>query len=49
LEAGQPGADAPVSTLFQAIQALGLKLEPKKEPVEMIVVDSANKVPSENR
>jgi uncharacterized protein (TIGR03435 family) len=29
-------------------ETLGLKLESKKLPVEMIVVDSANKVPTEN-
>lgn len=48
---GPPQADAngPIATLFQAVQTLGLKLEPKKEPREMIVVDSANKVPGENR
>jgi uncharacterized protein (TIGR03435 family) len=45
----QPDANSPIATLFQAVQTLGLKLEPKKEPLEMIVVDSANKVPSENR
>jgi uncharacterized protein (TIGR03435 family) len=45
----QPDANAPIATLFQAVQqTLGLKLEPKKSPVEMIVVDSANKVPTEN-
>jgi len=46
-----PGADAntPTATLTQALQqTLGLKLEAKKAPVEMIVLDSANKVPTEN-
>ncbi|HEX3747982.1 MAG TPA: TIGR03435 family protein [Bryobacteraceae bacterium] len=44
-----PDSDAPIATLFQALQqSLGLKLEAKKAPVEMIVVDSANKVPTEN-
>jgi uncharacterized protein (TIGR03435 family) len=42
-------ANAPIATIFQALQqTLGLELEPKKAPVEMIVVDSANKVPTEN-
>jgi len=45
----QQDANAPVATLFQAVQeTLGLKLEAKKAPVEMIVVDSANKVPTGN-
>jgi len=45
----QQDANAPIATLFQAVQqTLGLKLDPKKAPVEMIVVDSANKVPTEN-
>lgn len=44
----QPDANTPIATLFQAVQSLGLKLEAKKSPVEMIVVDSANKVPTEN-
>jgi uncharacterized protein (TIGR03435 family) len=36
-------------TLAAAVQAqLGLKLEPKKGPVDMLVIDRAGKVPSEN-
>ena len=46
--ARQADANTPTATLPQALQALGLKLEPKKLPVDMIVVDSANKVPTEN-
>jgi uncharacterized protein (TIGR03435 family) len=38
-------SDAPV---LSAIQALGLKLESKKAPLETLVVDSALKVPSVN-
>jgi uncharacterized protein (TIGR03435 family) len=45
----QQDANAPVATLFQAAQqTLGLKLDAKKSPVEMIVVESANRVPTEN-
>jgi uncharacterized protein (TIGR03435 family) len=51
---GAPGPDAPAMedsgpTLMSAIQdQLGLKLEPKKGSVEMIVVDHIEKVPTEN-
>jgi uncharacterized protein (TIGR03435 family) len=45
----QQDANAPIATVFQALQeTLGLKLDPKKAPIEMIVIDSANKVPTEN-
>ncbi len=43
-----PDVEAP-QDLFSAIQAqLGLKLEAKKGPVELIVVDKAEKTPTEN-
>ena len=43
-----PDVEAP-QDLFSAIQAqLGLKLDPKKGPVELIVVDKAEKIPTEN-
>jgi uncharacterized protein (TIGR03435 family) len=50
-EAGDPkaedSADAP--PLFIALQAtMGLKLEARKSPAEIIVVDMAEKVPTEN-
>jgi uncharacterized protein (TIGR03435 family) len=48
-----PGADGvasdPGPTIFHAIEKLGLKLRKVKEvPVEVIVVDHAEKVPTEN-
>jgi len=36
------------STIFTAVQALGLKLDPRKLPVETIVVDHLEKTPTEN-
>jgi uncharacterized protein (TIGR03435 family) len=49
---GQPGAPAAESTpgtsIFTSIQQLGLKLEPKKAPVDLVVVDRSQKVPTEN-
>jgi uncharacterized protein (TIGR03435 family) len=37
-----------IAKLFQALKAFGLKLDPKKSPTEVIVIDSANRVPTEN-
>jgi uncharacterized protein (TIGR03435 family) len=46
--AGSTDASEPTATLGQAVQALGLKLEAKKTPVEVIVVDQALRVPTQN-
>jgi len=40
------GASTP--SLFDAMQKLGLKLEARKAPLDMIVVDDARKTPTEN-
>ncbi len=52
---GGPGADhgpapdsAPSASIYTAIQQLGLKLDPRKAPVEFLVIDRADKVPTEN-
>jgi uncharacterized protein (TIGR03435 family) len=47
---GAPGAasDPGGPAIFSSIQQLGLKLEPKKAPVDIVVVDSAEKTPTEN-
>jgi len=42
------GAAMPVGTLPQVLQDLGLKLDSKKTPVEVTVIDSANKIPTKN-
>lgn len=35
-------------TLFNAVEKLGLKLEPRKAPIEMLVIDQALKTPTDN-
>jgi len=35
-------------SIFSAVKHLGLKLEPGKGPVQMLVVDSIEKTPTEN-
>ena len=48
MEAADPAGGASGSSVFDAVQALGLKLEPGKAPVERLVVDHVEKAPSEN-
>lgn len=35
-------------TLFNAVEKLGLKLEPRKAPIEMLIIDQSLKTPTEN-
>jgi uncharacterized protein (TIGR03435 family) len=43
LSASDPGPD-----VFEAMMQLGLRLEPRRAPVDMVVVDHVEKVPTEN-
>jgi uncharacterized protein (TIGR03435 family) len=51
---GIPGAasntasDPSGGSIFESVQKLGLKLDPRKMPVDLIVVDSVEKTPTEN-
>jgi uncharacterized protein (TIGR03435 family) len=51
-EAAHPNADlppAPTADLFAAVrESLGLRLEQRKEPVEMLVIDHIERIPTEN-
>jgi uncharacterized protein (TIGR03435 family) len=43
--ASDPGGS---SSLFQAVQSMGLKLESRKALVEQLVIDHVEKTPTEN-
>ena len=44
-----PSADSVLPSIFTALQeTLGLKLEPQKIPVEVLVIDHADRTPAEN-
>jgi uncharacterized protein (TIGR03435 family) len=48
--AGAPASEAsdPTSSVFTSVQQLGLKLEPRKSAIDLIMVDHVEKVPTEN-
>ncbi len=41
-------ASEPTSSIFTALSAMGLKLEARKAPIEIMVIDHAEKMPTEN-
>jgi uncharacterized protein (TIGR03435 family) len=45
---GPEGGPEGTVSIFTAVQDLGLKLESRKGPVDLIIVDSAEKTPTEN-
>ena len=44
----ESASDPSGGSIFSSVQQMGLKLEPRKAPVELIVVDHVEKVPTEN-
>ncbi len=44
----ESASDPSGGSVFQSVQALGLKLDPRKSPVQRVVVDHMEKVPTEN-
>jgi uncharacterized protein (TIGR03435 family) len=48
LDSGQLMFTEPGPTLFEAVKALGLRLEARKAPLEMLTVVRAERVPTEN-
>jgi uncharacterized protein (TIGR03435 family) len=44
----EANAGAGGDTMFAAVQRYGLKLEKKKDSVEMLIVDHCEKAPTEN-
>jgi len=45
-EASDPGGSG--ASAYSAVEKMGLRLEPRKAPVEQLIVDSAEKMPTEN-
>jgi uncharacterized protein (TIGR03435 family) len=45
---GDSASDPGESSIFRSVQEMGLSLDARKAPIEQIVVDHAEKVPTEN-
>lgn len=43
-----PAAGLPTDAVFKAVQELGLKLESRKAPIEILVIDHVEKTPTDN-
>jgi uncharacterized protein (TIGR03435 family) len=48
LAAMAPASDPSAPSIFEAVKTLGLKLEPQRVPVRFLIVDSAQRIPTEN-
>ena len=48
MSAGTAASDPSGASVFESVQKYGLKLEKRKAPIDMLVVDSAEKAPTEN-
>jgi len=48
VQAPQAAAEPGSSAVFTAIQQYGLKLEPRKAPIDLLVIDHVEKTPTEN-
>src|SRR5262249_28107681 len=48
IPAGAGAAEPGGSGIFASIQQFGLKLEPKKAPVDLLVIDHVERTPTEN-
>jgi len=46
--AATAASDPSGGAIFQAVQQLGLKLDSRKAPVDMLIIDSIEKTPTEN-
>jgi uncharacterized protein (TIGR03435 family) len=48
LPPGPAASDPSGGSLFTSVEQLGLKLDPRKQPYEFLVIDHLEKTPAEN-